>query len=64
MLLIESTKRMKEKPTISFYCMKCNLFFKIEENTLLDDVKCPECGTYNVFIELEFDEDKCPNYFT
>ena len=66
-LLIESTKkikRMKEKPEINFYCMKCNIFFKIEEDTPLDDVKCPECNTYEVFIELSFDQDKTPSYIS
>jgi len=63
MYLIESTKKMKEKPTLNFYCMKCNLFFKVDGDILIDDIKCPECGTYEIFIELEFDQ-KTPNYFS
>jgi phage FluMu protein Com len=63
MFLIEIKKKMKEKPTINFYCMKCNLFFKVDGETLLEDIKCPECETYEIFIELEFDE-KIPSYFS
>ncbi|MHA1378267.1 MAG: hypothetical protein ACTSRG_07780 [Candidatus Helarchaeota archaeon] len=65
--MIESKKRIKkikEKPCINFYCMKCNLFFDIDEDTLLDDVKCPKCGTYKVFIELDFKSDKTPSYIS
>ncbi|MFX0133873.1 MAG: hypothetical protein ACFFDN_09525 [Candidatus Hodarchaeota archaeon] len=62
--MIESTKKMKEKPSISFYCMKCNLFFVIDGNTPLDDIKCPECNTYEIFIELKFDENKTPSYIS
>ena len=64
MLLIESKKKMKEKPSISFYCMKCNLFFKVDGQTLLDEVKCPECGTFEIFIELEFNQEKFPSYIS
>ncbi|MHA1301944.1 MAG: hypothetical protein ACTSO9_21215 [Candidatus Helarchaeota archaeon] len=69
--MIESTKRirkMKERPTVNFYCIKCNIFFEIEDGTLIDEVKCPECGTYEVFIELDFDKkadnNNTPSYFS
>ncbi|MFX1452623.1 MAG: hypothetical protein ACFFCM_17430 [Promethearchaeota archaeon] len=62
--MIESPKKMKEKPSINFYCMKCNLFFKVAGNTLLDDVKCPECETYEIFIELDFNQNKRPSYIS
>ena len=55
---------MDKKPEINFYCMKCNLFFKVEGDTLLDDIKCPECGTYEVFLELNFNEKEIPDYYS
>ncbi len=64
MLLIESTKKMKKKPSISFYCMRCNLFFVEDGETLLDEIKCPECNTHEIFIELEFDDEKTPSYIS
>ena len=62
--LTEIIKKMKVKPSIKFYCMKCNIFFKVEDGTPLDDTKCPECGTYEVFLELNFQKNNIPSYIS
>lgn len=64
MFLTQTIKRLKERPSLKFYCLKCNIFFKVEEGILLDNVKCPECGTSEVFIELEFEDDARPSYIS
>ena len=62
-MALNHKKKIRTKPLVSFYCFKCNLFFNVEGETLLDEVTCPECKTNEVFLELEFGENK-PNYFT
>ena len=48
----------KEKDEyMDFFCEKCNLYFKIKDGTPLDDVKCPKCGTVEIFIVYEEDEN-------
>jgi len=56
-------KKMKEPPKIQFFCLQCNLFFDVNDGTPFDDVKCPDCGTYEVFIELEFSKE-APTYIS
>lgn len=48
----------KEKDMITFFCKNCDLLFKIEDETLLDDIKCPKCGTFEIFIEYEMEDDE------
>ena len=55
-------KKTNLKPTLSFYCIKCNLFFGLEGETPLNDVKCPNCKTYEILIGLEFDNPTLPHY--
>ena len=64
MVLVESTKKMDKKPEINFYCLKCNLFFRVEEGTHIDDIKCPDCQTDEVFLELNFKDKETPNYYS
>ena len=55
-------KKMKNKPKLKFYCIKCNLFFDLEGDIPINDVKCPNCNTLEILIELNFESD-VPNYF-
>ena len=62
--MVQSVEKIENKPEINFYCMKCNVFFSVKDGTLLDDIKCPECSTYEVFLELDFKEKETPNYYS
>ncbi|MHA1380104.1 MAG: hypothetical protein ACTSRG_17160 [Candidatus Helarchaeota archaeon] len=46
-------KNEDEGQLIRFFCKKCDIIFGFSDETPLDDIKCPECGTYEIFIEFE-----------
>jgi len=54
---------MIEKPTLNFFCIKCNHFFEFGMDTPINDIKCPKCETYEIFLELEFESD-IPTYYS
>ncbi len=54
----KKSEKEVEKSTITFYCEKCDISFEIEDGTPLDDVKCPKCKTYEIFIEYEEEDGK------
>ena len=58
-----SLKKNIEKPKLKFLCIKCNHFFQFEMDTPIDDIKCPKCSTYEIFLELEF-ETEIPAYYS
>ncbi len=52
------TESNNEKETIAFYCKVCDFHFEFEDGTPLDDIKCPKCGTYEIFIEYEVEDEE------
>ncbi|MFX0137118.1 MAG: hypothetical protein ACFFDN_25995 [Candidatus Hodarchaeota archaeon] len=56
-------KKLNNKPTLSFFCIKCNLFFGLDDGITINEAKCPNCETYEILIGLEFDSNT-PQYYT
>ena len=50
-------KRIDEDTTMRFYCEKCEIVFHFEDGTPLDDIKCPKCETYEIFVEVEMEDN-------
>ncbi|NVM04353.1 MAG: hypothetical protein HWN67_18655 [Candidatus Helarchaeota archaeon] len=48
----------EEKDSIAFYCKQCDFHFKIKDGTPLDDIMCPKCETYEIFLEYDVEDDK------
>ena len=51
-----------KKNSVNFYCPFCELFFDVPDKSLIDEVCCPKCKTFNVFLEITLAE--APNYYT
>jgi len=53
-----SSENAKSESSIKFFCKNCNILFEFEDETPLDDIKCPKCGTVEIFLEFEEDDGK------
>lgn len=49
---------------INFYCWICKHPFQVEDDTNIDEIRCPHCGSDQILIEVPLPDAPVMNYFT